>query len=213
MAATKKAARELTVLKRAVCKKASTSYAVAKGDLICLVKNDKEDVYTVTLRNTGKHTCTCAGNASFGRKCYHIKHVECQENIRRESAALAPKFAAKAVPVWTMWLLEAGVLAVPSKQVAEALVAPVKVKTVALAVVSPKVEEQDESWAELIELEDKMSIVSKRDTSVLNGAQQSAGVLMALPSRKAFVSRLQEKQEHKSNLLAEAREIRERRAI
>lgn len=45
---------------------------------------------------------------------------------------------------------------------------------------------QNESWAELIELEDQMSLV--RDTSVLNGAQQSAGVLMALPSRKAKAS-------------------------
>lgn len=105
--------RELTVLKRAVCKKASTSYGVQAGDLIFLVKNDKEDVYTTILRNTGKHTCTCQGNASFGRKCYHIKHVECQENIRRESAKLAPEFAAVKLPVWAMWLLESGVLVAP----------------------------------------------------------------------------------------------------
>jgi hypothetical protein len=151
MAATKKATRELTVLKRAEVKKASTSYAVAKGDLICLVKNDKEDVYTVTLRNTGKHTCTCKANASFGRKCYHIKHVECQENIRRESAKLAPSFAASKVPVWTMWLLESGVL-----------VAPKVVSKPALVVVSPKIE-QDVSWDELTGQEDQMSIVKRRD--------------------------------------------------
>ena len=122
-----KQTRELTVLKRAEVKKASTAYGVQAGDLICLVKNDKEDVYTVTLRNTGKHTCTCKANASFGRKCYHIKHVECQENIRRESAALAPSFAAKSVPVWTMWLVESGVLAVPSKQVVSKPTQPAKI--------------------------------------------------------------------------------------
>jgi hypothetical protein len=109
--------RELTVLKRAECKKASKAYGVQAGDLIFLVKNDKEDVHETILRNNGKHSCTCKAG-TFGRKCYHITYCEGQANIRRESAKVAPSFAAKSVPVWAMWLLESGVLALP-KQVVE----------------------------------------------------------------------------------------------
>lgn len=109
--------RKLTILKRAEMKKSSTAYDVQAGDLMFLVENDQEDVYTVTLRNNGHHTCTCTGNAKWHKKCYHISHCEHQENIRRESAVLAPEFAAAKVPTWVIWLVESGVLAVPAKAV------------------------------------------------------------------------------------------------
>ena len=81
-------------------------------------------------------------------------------------------------------------------------------------VVSPVVEEVPPIAMELAaELRGYRKTAVSVDTSALNGAQQSAGVLMALPSRRAYVSSLQEKQERKSNLLAEMREIREKRAI
>lgn len=113
MAASKKAVRSLTILKRAEIKKASRDYSVQPGDLIFIVKTDKEDIYTTTLRNNGKPSCTCKANACFGRKCYHITYCECQTNYRRESAKLAPNFAAKSVPMWTLWLIESGVLVAP----------------------------------------------------------------------------------------------------
>jgi hypothetical protein len=127
MAATKKATRELTVLKRAEVKKASTAYGVQPGDLIFLVQNDQEDVHVVTCRNNGNNTCTCKGNAQFHKKCYHITFCLNQTNIRRESAKLAPSFAAVKVPVWTMWLVESGVLTVPSKQVVSKPAQPAKI--------------------------------------------------------------------------------------
>src|SRR4051812_34278885 len=80
--ATKAAAKAITILKRAECKKASTSYGVQVGDLIYLVKGDTGNVYVTTLRNDGHHSCTCKST----RKCYHIKGCEKANNARIEAA-------------------------------------------------------------------------------------------------------------------------------
>jgi hypothetical protein len=87
--ATTKAAKEIIILKRAEVLKASESYAVAKGDVVFLVRGEKNSTHVTTLRNNGRHTCTCRASASFGKNCYHIKGCEKVNNARIEAAKVA----------------------------------------------------------------------------------------------------------------------------
>ncbi len=78
--------KEITVLKRAEVKKASESYNVVPGDLICIVKGSTGNTYTTILRRNKQHSCTCPGNAKAHCKCYHIKELVKIENARYDAA-------------------------------------------------------------------------------------------------------------------------------
>jgi hypothetical protein len=84
-----KAVKEITVLKRAVCKKASVAYNVKPGDLVFLVKGETNNVHETILRNNGRNSCTCTGNAQFGRHCYHLKGAEAHNNARINDTKVA----------------------------------------------------------------------------------------------------------------------------
>jgi hypothetical protein len=132
-----KAAKEITLLKRAVCKKSSTSYAVAPGDIIFLVKGEKNSVHETILRNNGRHSCTCKGNAAFGRNCYHIKGCEASNNARIDAAKVTIEVIETPESLeakeWAQYRSELAVKLAQQymttqvvEQIAERLMAPVK---------------------------------------------------------------------------------------
>ena len=77
MATTKKAAktREVLILVRYTMKQDYEPKDLHKGDIVLLVRNEQNKEYYVTLRRNKAHSCTCAGNAKFGRRCYHIDNM------------------------------------------------------------------------------------------------------------------------------------------
>jgi hypothetical protein len=147
MKATTKAAKEIIILKRAEVLKASESYAVAKGDVVFMVRGEKDSTHVTTLRNNGRHSCTCKANASFGRNCYHIKGCEKANNARIKAAKVAEVVETpeqKEEREWSQFrselakkLAQQYVTTQCVEQIAESLVAPVKVMP-SQTVVSPK---------------------------------------------------------------------------
>jgi hypothetical protein len=79
------ATKEITILKRAEVKKASAAYNVNPGDVIHIVKGEKNSIHVVTLRNNGHNSCTCVGNAQYDRHCYHLKGCEHANNAHIEA--------------------------------------------------------------------------------------------------------------------------------
>jgi hypothetical protein len=77
--------KEITVLKRAEVKKASESYNVVPGDLICIVKGSTGNTYTTILRRNKQHSCSCPGHTHH-RKCYHVTQLKAIENARYDAA-------------------------------------------------------------------------------------------------------------------------------
>lgn len=74
--------REVLVLVRYKIKKDYPPKGLHAGDVVLLVRNDQGKEYYVTLRRNKAHSCTCTGNAEFGRKCYHINQLVEIENSR-----------------------------------------------------------------------------------------------------------------------------------
>jgi hypothetical protein len=159
--AKQKVAREITVLVRYTVK--------ATGNIVLYVENDKGDRYYVTLQSNGNAACNCKAT----RKCYHIARCQAIEVARAESpeqkearewetyrAALAKKLAQQFL----------------TTQCVEQIAEQQNVETPPIAMELP------------VELRGYRKAAISTDTSVLNGAQQSAGVLMNLPSRKAKAS-------------------------
>jgi hypothetical protein len=131
----------------------------ATGNIVLYVQNDKGDRYYVTLQSNGATSCNCVAT----RKCYHI--ARCLEIEEARWSTYRQELAKKlAQQYMTTQCVE---------QIAESLV-----ETVAQPVVPPIAMDLP---AELRGYRKKAVSV---DTSVLNGAQQSAGLLMSLPSRK-----------------------------
>ena len=124
-------------------------------------KGEWFDAHNVTCVENEVRGCTCKGS-EYRSKCWHRSGIQVrlespEQKEAREWDAYRVELAKKlAKQYMTVEIVE---------QVAEQLVAPSKVKTVALAVVPPK-----------------------EKVYQLNGAQQSAGLLSILPSRKAKAS-------------------------
>jgi len=180
---TQKTTREVTILKRAEIKKASIAYNVNPGDLVFLIKNDKKDVHVVTIRNNGHNTCTCTGNAQFNRNCYHIKECEKVTNKRINDAKMTlEEKEAKEWDAYKVALAKKLAAQFMSTQVVEQIVEQQHVvETVAQTVVS--LPETLQGRAKVCRV--KGDPIPRGE---LNGALQSAGSLMILPSRQVKAS-------------------------
>jgi hypothetical protein len=89
-------------------------------------------------------------------------HRNCKHMKAVECKEAGRPFASKQLPVWAMWLVESGVLVAPKH-----------------AIVMP---------AQEIDILDRHAELMRQGAYNLNGAQQSAGLLMELPSRQAIAS-------------------------
>ncbi len=90
--ASKKQQKQLTVLVRYYIKKDYAPKGLHAGDIVLYVENAEGKRYYTTLRRNKAHSCTCVGNAEYGRKCYHIKDLALAENARiaaRKAAKIA----------------------------------------------------------------------------------------------------------------------------
>ncbi len=84
--------RDLLILVRYTIKKDYPPKGLHAGDIVLLVRNDQGREYYVTLRRNRAHSCTCTGNAEYGKRCYHIKDLALAENARiaaRKAAKIA----------------------------------------------------------------------------------------------------------------------------
>ena len=93
MATSKKTTkREVLILVRYTIKKDYAPKGLHTGDVVLLVRNDQGKEYYVTLRRNRAHSCTCTGNAEYGKRCYHINEMVAHENVHyaaRKAAKLA----------------------------------------------------------------------------------------------------------------------------
>ena len=84
----KKAAakREIFIVARYFILKNHGKYQV--GDVVLLVRNDKQVEYLVTIRPDGEHACSCPAT----KKCYHLTECIAIEDARETVPAreLAP---------------------------------------------------------------------------------------------------------------------------
>lgn len=134
----------------------------ATGNIVLYVENDKGDRYYVTLQSNGATSCNCVST----RKCYHI--ARCLELEEARWSAYRRELAVKLAAQYM------------TTQCVEQLV-----ETVAQPVVPPIAMDLPS------ELRGYKKTAVSADISTkgsLNGAQQSAGLLSMLPSRKAKAS-------------------------
>lgn len=92
MAISKKQQKQLTVLVRYYIKKDYAPKGLHAGDIVLYVENSEGKRYYTTLRRNKAHSCTCVGNAEYGKRCYHIKDLALAENARiatRKAAKVA----------------------------------------------------------------------------------------------------------------------------
>lgn len=78
----KAAAKTVTVLVRYYIKKDYEPKGLHEGDIVLYIENEAGKRYYTTLRRNKAHSCSCAGNAKFGRRCYHIDNLVLLENSR-----------------------------------------------------------------------------------------------------------------------------------
>jgi hypothetical protein len=75
-----KAIRDVTIIARYFIKKPHGKYQV--GDVVLLVRNDKNIQYLVTIKPDGENACSCRAD----RKCYHLTYCEMIESAREAAA-------------------------------------------------------------------------------------------------------------------------------
>jgi len=133
----------------------------------CVKSSNGKDFYYTTIINGEATGCSCPSRSKNG--CYHKNQLAAREQESRTAAheavlcegIVASRLAASNLPLWVGAMVAKGVLKVPALPIAKALP---------------------------VELQGYKKTAVSADTSVLNGAQQTAGLLMALPSRKARAS-------------------------
>jgi len=92
MATSKRQPKQVTILVRYYIKKDYAPKGLHAGDIVLYVENAEGKRYYTTLRRNKAHSCTCTGNAEYGRKCYHIKDL-----VQLENSRYAARKAAKVV--------------------------------------------------------------------------------------------------------------------
>lgn len=178
--ATKKAVKQVQVLARYAHKTDGQLNGIVT---YCVRSSNGKDFYYTTLINGKASGCSCPAK----KPCYHMTQLAALEVARSESPEQ------KEAREWAQYRSELAVKLSKQymtveivEQVAEQLVAPVKV------VMTAAQEEVPPIAMELpAELRGYKKTAVSADISTkgsLNGAQQSAGLLMALPSRKAKAS-------------------------
>ena len=91
--------RNILVLNRYAIRQDCPERGLHKGDVVLHISNDKEKEYYTSLRRNKAHSCSCTGNAIYGRNCYHIKDLSEMENARYTAAKAVKAIEMPAQPV------------------------------------------------------------------------------------------------------------------
>jgi hypothetical protein len=202
-AATKKATKELVLIARYTFKhNGATVYRVRsnqhnkKGRVEGVdqveFKGEWFDAHNVTCIENEVRGCTCKGS-EYRRKCFHRDGVQSRLVERQE---VASQFLAAHAPSWLVELVSKGVVVAPKQVVKtvspqlEQVASEIGISVEQLQELLPIAQEHHKEMIEGKHTEMCLPI-GPRDTkkdimrkSSLNGSQQSAGLIMALPSRK-----------------------------
>jgi|ERR1700724_281048 len=81
--------KQITVLVRYEMKQDCPERGLHRGDVVLHIENSTGKRYYTTLRRNKAHSCSCTGNAEYGRTCYHIKDMTELQNTRYAAAKLA----------------------------------------------------------------------------------------------------------------------------